>query len=274
MRRTRGTLHFRSAAIVGAVAAFWLLRPASAVDDGLWQQFFGTPSPVAAPPTPVERTLVDRALAELASLDAWIGIALSIALAVVLGSLLALHPRRVARRDPLKSAEDRKSLVLLALVGAAAGAIVRVEPASALVIVGLAWFVRARVDAIAPSRAVHAVLAIVVGLACGLGQFLVAVVCAVASWIVIWWLESHRNGELRIRIAVGADRQKAELVAVHELRVLRCHVRSVRAGLSGRTLTVVASVPTSLEDDAICQRLRSRLETDLGAAEVEIRSRR
>ncbi len=267
-----------AAAVIGAG---WIVSRASAADEGLWNLIFGRTSgatPATAPgavpantASAVQASPLRGALDRFTSPEAWIEPTLGIAAAIVLVSLIALHPRATRQRDALKSLEERKALVLVGVVAAAAAAIVRVEPMAALLFLGIGWLVRPRAGSGSAQLAAHTVLVIAIGLACGLSQFVVAIVVTLAAWIVVWWLQSRRNGEVKVRLPVGSDLAKAELVSSHEARALGCHVRAVRAGSSGRSFTLALGMPASLAGDVLCEKLRARLAADIGHCEVEIR---
>lgn len=260
---------------LAAAAALGLCAQASA-DDGFWAALLGRKAP-ASPPSAASAASATpdsplrSALEALASVEAWIEPTLGIAAAIVLVSLIALHPRAARQRDSLKSGEERKALVLLGVVAAAAAVVVRIEPVAAFVLLALGLLVRPRLGGLSAQAASQAVLVLVIGLACGLSQFVGAIVVTVAAWLVIWWLQSRRNGEVKVRLPVGSDLQKAELISSHEVRALGCHLRTVRAGASGRSFTLALSMPASLEGDVLCEKLRARLAAEIGLSEVEIR---
>jgi transcription-repair coupling factor (superfamily II helicase) len=148
----------------------------------------------------------------------------------VLASILAVHPRTTRRRDMLEASEERKTLVVLGMIGAVVASLVLIDQTMAFVIFGIGGLIRFRTVVGNSHMTGRAILVVVIGLACGLSQYATALVVAAAAWLIIWWLQARRGGEIKVRIPIGADRQKAELVASLELRMLRCHVRSLRAG--------------------------------------------
>jgi hypothetical protein len=215
---------------------------------------------------------LQHAVAQLWMPETWIEIIVGIVLAVVLASLLAFHPRSARRRDMVEASEERKTLVVLGMIGAVVSSLVLIDQTMAFVIFGIGGLIRFRTVIGNPHMTGRAILVVVIGLACGLSQYATALVVAVAAWLIIWWLQARRGGEIKVRIPIGADRQKAELVASLELRTMHCQVRSLRAGASGRSFTMVLSIPSSLDDMTLCRKLETRLATEVGHTEVEVKS--
>lgn len=225
--------------------------------------------------TSLKETAAERlkhAVDQLWQPETWLEIVIGILLAVVLASFLAFHPRATRRRDMLEANEERKTLVVLGMIGAVVSSLVLIDQTMAFVIFGIGGLIRFRTVIGNPHMTGRAILVVVIGLACGLSQYATALVVALAAWLIIWWLQASRGGEIKVRIPLGADRQKAELIASLELRSLRCHVRSLRAGASGRSFTMALSIPSSLDDATLCRKVETRLATEVGHTEVEIKS--
>jgi hypothetical protein len=221
---------------------------------------------------------LDHALDQFAQPAAWIELAIGIALAALLSLAIAFHPRGVRRRggvEPVAAIGGRRSLVSIGLTGAVLAALVLVDQAMVFIVLG-ALFVGGllvfRSASANPHLVGRAVLVAAIGLACGLSQYLLAVVVTVAAWAAIWWMEARRGGEIKVRIPAGADLRRAELVATLELRMLGCRVRALRIGRSGRALTITFSMPSALDETALCRALEARLGVEVGYSEVEIKS--
>lgn len=215
---------------------------------------------------------LQQAVDQLWQPETWLEILIGLVLAIALAALLAFHPRSTRRRDALEANDERKTLVVLGMVGAVVASLVLIDQTMAFVIFGIGGLIRFRTVVGNPHMTGRAILVVVIGLACGLSQYAIALVVAVAAWLIIWWLQASRVGEIKVRIPVGADRQRAELVASLELRTMRCQVRSLRAGASGRSFTMALSIPSSLDDATLCRKIETRLATEVGHTEVEIKS--
>lgn len=221
---------------------------------------------------------LDHAIFQFAEPAAWIELAIGIALAVLLSLAIAFHPRGVRRIrgvEPAAAIGRRRFLVFIGLIGAVLAALVLVDQAMVFVVLGVllvGGLTGLRGVAANPHLVGRAVLVAAIGLACGLSQYLLAVVVTVAAWAVIWWMQARRGGEIKIRIPVGADLRRAELVATLELRMLGCRVRALRIGRSGRAFTMTLSMPSALDEAALCRALEARLGVEVGYTEVEIKS--
>lgn len=220
--------------------------------------------------SPTER--LQHALHQFTIWQNWVEMILAVGLSVALASLLAYHPRAVRRRDLAEAHEERKTLVILGVIGAVVSALVLIDQAMAFVIFGIGSLIRFRTVVGNPHMTGRAILVVVIGLACGLTQYTTAIIVAGAGWIVIWWLQARRATEIRVRIPVGADRTKAQMVAFEALRAMHCRVIGQRVSASGRSFTIVAQVPSGLGDELVSQSLVSTLAPDFGRVDVELRS--
>ena len=110
-----------------------------------------------------------------------------LALAAVLGSILALRPRHKGqtRRNPLVV----QTQIMLAIVGAAIMLIVGQSLARAFGIVGAANLIRYRSTIDDPKEAVVMLCALAVGLAAGVGLYKLAPSAALFMALVLWIVE-------------------------------------------------------------------------------------
>ena len=224
--------------------------------------------------TTVKETAQERlrhALDQFGNWAAWLELVLGVSLAVGLATVLAYHPRTTTRRDLVEASEERKTLVILGVIGAVVSALVVIDQSMALVIFGIGSLIRFRTVIGNPHMTGRAILVVVIGLACGLSQFVTAIVIAAAAWVVIWWLHARRAACIKVRVPAGADGTRAQLLAAESLRQLKCRVQSQRSGTSGRTTTFVALVPAAMADEALIESLKSRLLHEVGQVEVELR---
>ncbi|MFM7260083.1 MAG: DUF4956 domain-containing protein [bacterium] len=220
--------------------------------------------------TPEER--LQHALHQFTIWQNWVEMILAVGLAVALASLLAYHPRATRRRDLAAATEERKTLVILGVIGAVVSALVLIDQAMAFVIFGIGSLIRFRTVIGNPHMTGRAILVVVIGLACGLTQYTTAIIVAGAGWLVIWWLHARRAAELKVRVPIGADRMRAQMVAAEALRAMHCRVLGQRVGASGRSFTIAAQVPSGLGDELVSQSLASTLAPDFGRVDVELRS--
>jgi hypothetical protein len=100
---------------------------------------------------------------------------LSLILAVGCAWVIAWHPRRASLADPLADLEERKALVLLGVVGAVIAELTGTSQTLAFVIFGIGALLRFRTVLDNPKLTGKAITVVVVGLACGMGSWAMAV---------------------------------------------------------------------------------------------------
>jgi hypothetical protein len=130
---------------------------------------------------------------------------LSLALAVGCAWMIAWHPRRASLVDPLSDFEERKVLILLGVVGAVIAELTGTSQTLAFVIFGIGALLRFRTLLDNPKLTGKAIMVVVVGLACGMGSWAMAVFVTAFSWLLLFWLDSHSSCRVRIRLDDGED---------------------------------------------------------------------
>lgn len=195
--------------------------------------------------------------------QAWnAGVRLSMAAA--LGALLALRPRR--RGTPQRSMPVIETQIILAAVGALIMLVVGTSLARAFGIVGAANLIRYRAKIDDPKDAVVMLAALAVGLACGVGLYVLAGVGTLLVGLFLWTIESFephatKPFELRVKVKKGA----ADLRPAIE-RTLRAHHAGFELRASGdEEVHYMVQLPQDLKTD----RLTTALMT-LGPADDEL----
>jgi hypothetical protein len=130
---------------------------------------------------------------------------LGLALAVGCAWVIAWHPRRASLIDPLSDFEERKVLILLGVVGAVIAELTGTSQTLAFVIFGIGALLRFRTLLDNPKLTGKAIMVVVVGLACGMGSWAMAVFVTAFSWLLLYWLDSHSSCRVRIRLDDGED---------------------------------------------------------------------
>ena len=130
---------------------------------------------------------------------------LSLSLAVGCAFAIAWHPRRASLRDPLADFEERKALILLGVVGAVVAELSGTSQTLAFVIFGIGALLRFRTLLDNPKLTGKAIMIVIVGLACGMGSWAMAVFVTAFSWLLMFWLDSHSSCEVRIRLDQTED---------------------------------------------------------------------
>ena len=128
-----------------------------------------------------------------------------LALALALASTIAFHPRRRGGALSAEQIEYPKTVLLYTVVGTMVAAIVVLSPPMALVVFGIGGLLRFRTDLGTAHATGHVILTTLVGVACGLGRYPMAIVATLVGWILIWALERSRYYRLVVdNIAVDA----------------------------------------------------------------------
>ena len=125
---------------------------------------------------------------------------LSLSLAVGCAYAIAWHPRRASLADPLADLEERKALILLGVVGAVVAELSGTSQTLAFVIFGIGALLRFRTLLDNPKLTGKAIMVVVVGLACGMGSWAMAVFVTAFCWVLVYWLDSHSSCRVRIRL--------------------------------------------------------------------------
>src|SRR6266704_4007166 len=151
---------------------------------------------------------------------------LSLSLAVGCAWTIAWHPRRASLADPLADLEERKALILLGVVGAVVAELSGTSQTLAFVIFGIGALLRFRTLLDNPKLTGKAIMVVVVGLACGMGSWAMAVFVTAFSWLLVFWLDSHAGCRIKIRLDGDAD-PEAVYGMVQSLLVARhCRLQS------------------------------------------------
>jgi len=197
--------------------------------------------------------------------DELIASAVRLPVAALLGTALALRPRRSG--TPPRQPAVVQTQIILAVVGALIMLVVGASLARAFGIVGAANLIRYRSKIDDPKDAVVMLCALAVGLASGVGLYGLAVFgtlfLVLALWIIegfepqtrVWELSiklGEKTAVLRPRIEAVLRRFKAE----YELR-----------GQSEDEVSYLITVPRSLHTDRVSSALTALVATGKGAVE-------
>jgi uncharacterized membrane protein YhiD involved in acid resistance len=190
------------------------------------------PAAAAAPfPIPIPSALPDASDVKLTVIQEVRRSLVRLPLAAGLGALLALRPRR--RGTPPRSVAVVQTQIVLAGVGAVIMLIVGTSLARAFGIVGAANLIRYRSKIDDPKDAVVMLCALAVGLASGVGLYLIAGIATAFLLALLWVIESFEPRALKVfDLTVTAENQ-AETLRPRIEQVLR----RFRLPFEGRALT-------------------------------------
>lgn len=171
-------------------------------------------------------------------------------LAALLGTALAVRPKR--RGTPPRQPAVIQTQIILSIVGAVVMLVVGTNLARAFGVVGAAGLVRYRAKVEDPKDAGVMLSTLAVGLASGVGQYVMAVLSALFILVALWIIESfepegRKLYTLSIKMGDDTDGRRKEFEAI-----LRKHqVDFELATSSDEEVCYEAHVPLELQRDRI-----------------------
>jgi hypothetical protein len=184
---------------------------------------------------------------------------LSLSLAVGCAYAIAWHPRRASLADPLADLEERKALILLGVVGAVVAELSGTSQTLAFVIFGIGALLRFRTVLDNPKLTGKAIMVVIVGLACGMGSWAMAVFVTIFSWLLVYWLDSHSSCRVRIRLDDQED-PKPIFGMVQSLLVShKCRLQSSALYEDKGQMVFLLYIPTGVDPRQLEAEVRSRL---------------
>jgi len=185
---------------------------------------------------------------------------LSLSLAVGCAYAIAWHPRRASLADPLADLEERKALILLGVVGAVVAELSGTSQTLAFVIFGIGALLRFRTVLDNPKLTGKAIMVVVVGLACGMGSWAMAVFVTAFAWVLVYWLDSHSSCRVRIRLDDGED-PKPVFGTVQSLLVShKCRLQSSALYEDKGQMVFLLYIPSGVDPMQLEAEVRSSLK--------------
>jgi uncharacterized membrane protein YhiD involved in acid resistance len=175
--------------------------------------------------------------------------AIRLPLAAVLGTALALRPRR--RGTPARSPAVVQTQIILSVVGAIIMLVVGASLARAFGIVGAANLIRYRSKIDDPKDAVVMLCALAVGLASGVGLFALAIFSTVFLVIALGIIESFEKGVQTFDLTIKAGDRTDELRARIEAILRRYQLAHDLRASADEELCYEVGVPIDLERDRV-----------------------
>src|SRR5881296_1467602 len=212
-----------------------------------------------------------RSVQQFAHPDFILRLFLSLALAVGCAFAIAWHPRRASLRDPLRDFEERKALILLGVVGAVVAELSGTSQTLAFVIFGIGALLRFRTLLDNPKLTGKAIMVVVVGLACGMGSWAMAVFVTGFSWLLMFWLDSHSSCEVRIRLNNGADAKPVFDTVQSLLLSHRCRLQSSSLYEDKGRMVFLLYIPNGVDPGKLEDEVRTRLrKNDVSKIVVDV----
>ena len=191
--------------------------------------------------------------------------ALRLPLAAVLGTVLALRPRR--RGTPERQPAVVQTQIILAIVGALIMLVIGASLARAFGIVGAANLIRYRSKIDDPKDAVVMLCALAAGLASGVGLYGLAVIGTLFIVFCLWIIEGFEPQTRVFELAVKMGDKTAELRPKVEEVLRRYKVRYELRTASEDGVSYLVTAPRSLRTDRVSNAMMELLPEGKGAVE-------
>jgi len=203
--------------------------------ERVWSLVFALALMVAAPlPGAAMQSFPDLAASDQGSRAQRVGMmdevrhaVIRLPLAALLGAALALRPKR--RGTPARKPAVIQTQIILAIVGAVVMLVVGSNLARAFGVVGAAGLVRYRAKVEDPKDAGVMLSTLAVGLASGVGQYVMAVISAGFILLVLWVIESFEPEgkklyELTIKMGDETDGRRPQIDTILRQHKLDCEL--------------------------------------------------
>ena len=203
--------------------------------------------------------------------DGWLLLDMSVvlALALVLGAVIAWHPTSRRKATSLEQLDQPKTFLMYSMVAAVSAQIVEIQPAMALVIFGIGGLMRFRTDVGVAKDTGRVILVTVVGLCCGLKIYLVAVLATLAGFAVIHVLERVVAGSIIVGGLETTRIPKVALAYRAALTEVGCTIVREQAEASKGRVIFVLRAPARIDREKIAARLDAVPEDARGVVEFE-----
>jgi hypothetical protein len=112
---------------------------------------------------------------------------------------------------------------------------------------------------------------VVVGLACGMGSWAMAVFVTAFSWLLVFWLDSHSSCRIRIRLDDGVDPQPI-FGALQSLLVSHhCRLKSSALYEDKGQMVFLMYIPTGVDPRLLESEIRAKLKkSDIAKIDVDV----
>jgi hypothetical protein len=184
---------------------------------------------------------------------------LSFVLAVACAWVIAWQPRHMVFGDPLGDIEARKTLLILGLVGAVVAELSARSATLAFVIFGIGALLRFRTVLDNPKLTGKAVMVVVIGLACGMGSWVMAVFVTAFTWVLIYLSESRVGSRVRVRIDKDADLEPLFAVVQSLLVARGCQIQTSELNKAKGQMVFLMLIPSGLDPKQLEAEVRSKL---------------
>lgn len=184
---------------------------------------------------------------------------LSLTLSVACAAMIAWHPWRRKRLNTLSDLEERKAFIILGVAGAIIAELSGTSPTLAFVIFGVGALLRFRTVLDNPKATGKAILVVVIGLACGMGSWTMAVFVTVFSWFLLFWLDSKVTCNMTIRVDANGDSKPLQHAVQSLLVAHHCRIQGCKFSKSRKRMEFLFNMPAKGDQEQLEADIRARL---------------
>ena len=188
----------------------------------------------------------------------------SLALATVLGALIAFHPMTRRTVDTLREAELPKVYIMYSLVGAVVGVtVLKYGLVVGLVVFGLGGLMRFRSDTESTRDTGRLILVTLIGLIAGLNLPHFAVLAALFAWGLIYIFDL--NPVCRVLIDQMPGKRVVEAAELYRsvLRGLGCRILSEKKNFARKRIEFVFRMPNRSSKESLHAELLRQIPVEL-----------
>ena len=257
----RQSAHLRHLCFVSAAVTLgWLATASFAAVHAQETSVSAAQAPVAPAQAPVDLPgIADNLQEEL------VAAVVRLPLAAVLGTALALRPRR--RGTPIRQTAVVQTQIVLAVVGALIMLVVGASLARAFGIVGAANLIRYRSKIEDPKDAVVMLCTLSVGLSAGVGLYGLAIVGTLFIGVALWIIESFEPQTRSFEITIKLGDKTQDLRPRIEQVLRRFKAKYELRGASPEEVAYVVTAPRDLHTDRVSTALTELVPGGKGAVE-------
>ncbi len=202
---------------------------------------------------------IQHSLQQFAHTEFLLRLFLSLMLAAGCAWVIAWNPRHSSQLNSPFDLEERKTLILLGVVGAIVAELSGISQTLAFVIFGIGALLRFRTVLDNPKLTGKAITVVVVGLACGMGSWAMAVFVTIFSWVLVFWLDAHVTCRIKIRLDDHIDPKPVFGVVQSFLASRHCRLKSSALYKGKRQMVFLLHIPAGLDPTQLEADVRAKL---------------
>jgi hypothetical protein len=214
------------------------------------------------PPSPDDWRIITNSLGLFRHAPYVTDLVLGLGCSVLVALALTSTPRRGARFDPVSRAEQRRATVVCALIGCIAAELVQASEQFllgaeiALVLFGIGGLVRFRTLFDDAGQTGVAIVATVLGLACGMSEYSLVALSLAVVFLITWWMSSIAFVQVRVKVRKNTDLAQVQAAVTSILQERGFAMLRESPDLVERTLEVHARTGGEFDSDALARAIQ------------------